>query len=155
MHHHLFGFIELFRVSVLASALFLVPLIATAADLEVTVEGVHASGGVLRVGLYDRANAARYPHADAVLTTLTRPADAESVTVVFSGLSPGEYALAALHDADEDGDMTQNFLGLPQEGYGFSNDAKGFLGPPSFRAARVRIEPNAARVTTIVTLFYP
>ncbi|MFZ7126701.1 MAG: DUF2141 domain-containing protein [Desulfobacterales bacterium] len=50
-------------------------------------------------------------------------------------IPPGTYALAVIHDENMNGKMDINWLGIPREGYGFSNDAKAPLGPPLFSAA--------------------
>ena len=53
----------------------------------------------------------------------------------FEDIPPGMYALAVVHDENMNGKLDANLLGIPKEGYGFSNDAKAFLGAPSFTAA--------------------
>jgi uncharacterized protein (DUF2141 family) len=53
----------------------------------------------------------------------------------FVDIPPGTYALAVIHDENMNGKLDTNWLGVPTEGYGFSNDAKAILGPPSFAAA--------------------
>lgn len=53
----------------------------------------------------------------------------------FEDIPPGTYALAVIHDENMDGKLDTNWLGVPTEGYGFSNDAKASLGAPSFSAA--------------------
>jgi uncharacterized protein (DUF2141 family) len=53
----------------------------------------------------------------------------------FEDIPPGRYALAVIHDENMNGKLDTNRLGVPAEGYGFSNDAKAFLSAPSFRAA--------------------
>jgi len=53
----------------------------------------------------------------------------------FLDIPPGTYALAVIHDENMDGKLDTNWLGIPKEGYGFSNDAKALLGPPSFTDA--------------------
>lgn len=53
----------------------------------------------------------------------------------FSGLASGKYAIAILHDENDDQKMNKTFLGLPKEGYGFSNNVMGTFGPPSFSKA--------------------
>jgi uncharacterized protein (DUF2141 family) len=53
----------------------------------------------------------------------------------FEDIPPGRYALAVVHDENMNGKLDTNHLGIPTEGYGFSNDVKGLLGPPSFAAA--------------------
>ena len=53
----------------------------------------------------------------------------------FEDIPPGTYAIAVVHDENMNGKLDTNFLGIPTEGYGFSNDVKGLFGPPSFSAA--------------------
>lgn len=50
----------------------------------------------------------------------------------FEDIPPGKYALAVIHDENMNGKLDTGFLGVPTEGYGFSNDA---AGRPSFSAA--------------------
>jgi len=53
----------------------------------------------------------------------------------FEDIPPGTYALGVIHDENMNGKLDTNALGFPKEGYGFSNDAVGWLGAPSFEAA--------------------
>lgn len=53
----------------------------------------------------------------------------------FEDIPPGTYAVAVIHDENMNGKLDTNLLGIPTEGYGFSNDAKGVVGAPSFSAA--------------------
>ena len=148
-----FRWLSVCAMLLLATCLNMAP--AGGANLTVEVEGLKTQGGTVRVGLFSSATADKWPYAEGVIATLVHPANAATVTLVFEDLAPGEYAVAALHDADDNGDMTNNFLGLPREGYGFSSGATGFLGPPSFNAARILIAPDDREVTTTISLHYP
>lgn len=53
----------------------------------------------------------------------------------FIDIPPGTYALAVVHDENMDGKLATNWLGVPKEGYGFSNNAQALLRAPSFDAA--------------------
>jgi len=53
----------------------------------------------------------------------------------FEDIPPGTYAMAVIHDENMNGKLDANWLGIPLEGYGFSNDAKAAMGAPSFSAA--------------------
>jgi uncharacterized protein (DUF2141 family) len=53
----------------------------------------------------------------------------------FEDIPPGTYALAVIHDENMNGKLDLNRLGVPTEGYGFSNDAKALLSAPSFSSA--------------------
>jgi uncharacterized protein (DUF2141 family) len=58
----------------------------------------------------------------------------------FEDIPPGTYAMAVIHDENMDGKLETNVLGIPTEGYGFSNDAEGKSGAPSFSAASFRYD---------------
>jgi uncharacterized protein (DUF2141 family) len=53
----------------------------------------------------------------------------------FEEIPPGRYAIGVIHDENMNGILDTNMIGVPKEGYGFSNDASGALGPPPFDAA--------------------
>ena len=53
----------------------------------------------------------------------------------FPGVTAGTYAVSVIHDENSNGKLDTNFLGIPREGVGASNNAKGHLGPPKFDAA--------------------
>ncbi len=53
----------------------------------------------------------------------------------FENIPPGTYALAVVHDENMNGKLDSNWLGIPKEGYGFSNDVKAVHGAPSFSDA--------------------
>ncbi len=58
-----------------------------------------------------------------------------SAVCEFTGIAPGRYAVSVFHDENSNGEMDTNFIGMPKEGVGASNDAKGHMGPPKFEAA--------------------
>jgi uncharacterized protein (DUF2141 family) len=53
----------------------------------------------------------------------------------FPGITAGTYAISVFHDENSNGKLDTNFLGIPREGVGASNNAKGHMGPPKFAAA--------------------
>jgi uncharacterized protein (DUF2141 family) len=65
----------------------------------------------------------------------------------FADIPPGTYALAVFHDENMNGTLDTNWLGMPTEGYGFSNDVKASLGPPSFAAASFAYDGRAREMT--------
>jgi len=70
----------------------------------------------------------------------------------FLDIKPGTYALAVTHDENMNGKIDTNWLGVPKEGYGFSNDAKAMLGPPSFSAASFHYDGQDIEMT--ISLHY-
>lgn len=56
----------------------------------------------------------------------------------------GEYAIAVLHDEDGDKLMTTRLLGIPKEGYGFSNNPAAKFGPPAWDKSAFRLDADHA-----------
>ena len=62
--------------------------------------------------------------------------------IVINDLKPGKYAFKYFHDENNDEEINTNFMGIPKEGYGFSNNAKGTFGPPSFDKMLFELEKS-------------
>jgi len=114
-----------------------------AEDLTVEVQHVFPNAGPVMVAVYDKAE--DFPAPQKGLAGQAVEAQGESAEAIFHGLAPGRYAVAVYQDLNRNGKLDKNFLGLPTEPYGFSKDARGSFGPPSFDAAAVDI-PAAAKV---------
>ena len=147
--------VNTFATIVLAGAAVFLAANANSADLEVSIEGLRSAEGQARVALHQRVPSASFPDEDGAVAKISRSADPSGVRVIFTGLSPGDYAVAAFHDADGDGELDQNILRIPTEGYGFSNGARGFMGPPSFDAAALTIGSGEERISVVVPIAYP
>ena len=72
----------------------------------------------------------------------------DSVKVIFENLKPGKYAISVLHDTNNNKDMDRNKLGIPKEGFGFSNNVTGAMGPPSFERAQYRFSSRIKKTWT-------
>ena len=131
------GVVVAFAIGVLS-----VPASADSAQLVVRIDGVRSDDGVVRLGLFRSAD--DFPRGQPVAGQSV-PAMAGSVVAVFDDVSDGRYAIAVYHDEDGDGQFTRNFLGLPLEGYGFSNDAPVVLGPPGFETAAIEVAGSFAQ----------
>ena len=120
-----------------------VGLRAAAEDLTVEVRHVAPNGGPVMVALYDKSE--DFPSPQKGLTGQVIDAQADSAVATFHGLAAGRYAVAVYQDLNRNGKFDKNFLGLPTEPYGFSKNARGSFGPPTFEAAAVDI-PATSRV---------
>lgn len=131
----------------LAGAVLLAPAFAVAEDravLSVKVDHIAPRGGNLRLAIYDERSFAddnAPPITDRVV-----PATPSVQTVTFDGIPPGAYAIKMFQDANRNEKFDTNWLGLPSERYGFSNNARPdwmHLSPPRFEAARIVLKPGA------------
>ena len=65
-----------------------------------------------------------------------------SMTVYFKNLKSGTYAISVYQDIDTNGKINQNFLGIPKEPVGVSNNAEGFMVPPKYEDAKFNLNAN-------------
>ena len=128
---------------------------AAAADLEVRIDGLRSAEGDVRVALHRQVGEGSFPGDAGVVSASFRRAAEGAVRFVFADVAPGAYAVAAFHDADGDGALNQNIVGMPTEGHGFSNGARGFMGPPSFEDAAVTVGESEVVVSVTVSIDYP
>jgi uncharacterized protein (DUF2141 family) len=70
----------------------------------------------------------------------------------FPGIVAGTYAVSAFHDQNSNGKLDTNFMGIPREGVGASNNAKGHFGPPKFEAAAFQF--SGGRLDLKITINY-
>ena len=124
----------------LAAALFaLLPLCSQAADVTLEVEGLDSSrlqGAMLMVAVYtEPASWLRQPQAGRRFS-LDAAANGK-LTVVLKDLPDGPLAISLFQDANANGRLDMNAMGLPVEPFGFSNNAAGNFGPPQFEQAVV------------------
>lgn len=102
--------------------------------LDLSVEGVRNGKGNITVSVYgDRPE--DFLAKGKKLVKVRLPASPGTVQGCVMLPKEGVYAVAAYHDEDGDRRFTRTMIGLPGEGYAFSNDPALFLGPPSFSAA--------------------
>lgn len=70
-------------------------------------------------------------------------------TVTFENIPSGMYAVSIFHDENDNGKMDKNFMGIPKEDYGCSNDASGFMGPPKWKDAKFELKADKTITITL------
>jgi uncharacterized protein (DUF2141 family) len=105
---------------------FLAPVTFLNAQSLLTVEIVNleSNKGVVRVDLVDR-------HEKTLIDTTCKIAD-NKCTIIYKDLKYDQYAIRYYHDENTNDELDTNILGIPKEGFGFSNDAYGNFGPKDF-----------------------
>lgn len=117
-----------------------------AASLVVRVGGLRNDVGVLGCDLY--AGKDGFPDRGGFRTATAAIHDGRA-SCVFAGLAPGTYAVTVIHDEDEDGDVRVNFLGIPLEGYGFSNNRAHAFRAPTWEESSFRLDAGEEKVIDV------
>jgi len=120
--------------------------------INITVTGIKDILGTMNVALYNNAGAFNNPNQ--AFRQLFIPVDAVTMTLKFDSIPPGEYAFGLFHDENNNQVLDQNFLGIPREGFGFSNNAMGTFGPPSWYQAKFNLPFNSYVSQTVNLRFY-
>ena len=125
--------------------LALLPGMASNADeLIVRVDNIKEAGEI-HIAIYDSAEAFEADRgekggaAPGITQGTIEMVEPGSVTYRYE-LPPGTYAIGIFHDANLNNRLDNYFFGVPREQYGFSNNARGFMGPPSFGDAAFSVE---------------
>jgi uncharacterized protein (DUF2141 family) len=101
-------------------------------DIAVNVEGIRNDLGVVKCGLFNSPVGFREPGKQ--YKGVEAPISGGKATCMFTDVPPGSYAVALFHAEHNEERLQTGAFGIPKGGYGFSRDAKGSFGPPSFDA---------------------
>lgn len=124
----------------LACALFAPQAIASSGGrIEATVSGVSVAPGMVGCALF--SSAAGFPlESDRPGVRIQRVAPAAgSALCIFDNVPPGTYAIAVVHDTNGNGRADTNFLGIPTEGVGVSNNVMPRMSAPTFDANKFAV----------------
>lgn len=102
--------------------------------IRIKITGLRNQKGHVLINLFNGQNG--YPDNAANAFRKARvEINGSEASVKFTDLPAGKYAFAVLHDENDDGVMNKTGVGIPKEGYGFSNNVTGAFGPPSWKRA--------------------
>jgi uncharacterized protein (DUF2141 family) len=134
-------------VAFLALALHF-PLQLFAADLTILVKGARNGDGSVVAALY--SSKASFPKDGQQFAAFRTRVAAGRASVTFHGLPPGDYAVTAFHDENNDGKLNRDATGIPTEGYGVSNDAHELLSPPYWDKASFALGDENKTITVTI-----
>jgi uncharacterized protein (DUF2141 family) len=103
-------------------------------SLTVVVVDLEGDEGQVVIALLDSAEA--YEKETVAFRSATPKISGGRASTTFEDIVHGTYALKVFHDKNGNGELDTNFMGLPKEHFGFSNNAMGRFGPPKFERAK-------------------
>ncbi len=137
---------------IILSSFFLLTLtsfhLSTDAGLKVTITNLRNNKGHVLISLFK--DGVGYPDKPEKAFKKEKVSISNNTAVLnLPALPSGNYAIAILHDENDDQKMNTNFFGLPKEGYGFSNNVMGTFGPPGYSKAKFSYSANTSAVISI------
>ncbi len=120
-------------------------VMAQKTNIKVNVENVKNAEGKIMIALYNSEET----YMKSLFKGDEPKAEVGTVVGEFKDVPYGTYAVAVFQDENENKKLDTNFMGIPKEAYGFSNNATGFMGPPSFKDAAFKVNSSAEKVINI------
>jgi uncharacterized protein (DUF2141 family) len=140
-------------IAAIALALLAPPTLARedgAASLRLEVSALRNTKGMLACRLF--SDAAGFPDGEGLRTVRVAITGSQG-SCVFDDVTPGTWAVAVIHDENGNGRLDKNFLGIPSEGYGVSNNRTYAASSPKWEESRFTVAPREP-VVLRVTLRY-
>lgn len=120
-------------------------------NLKVVVHNIKSKSGQVGFFLFNSAGA--FPsHTEKALLSGYVKTIGNTAEYTFNNLATGTYAVFVFHDEDNDKKLKTNFIGMPKEGMGVSNNAKGHFGPPKYNDAK--FDFSKSDQTIVISLTY-
>ena len=94
------------------------------ATLEIQVLNLRSNNGSVALELVDKN--------DEIVKEINSEIVNQVCIIIVNELKDGQYAIRYFHDENSNAELDTNWIGIPKEGYGFSNDAYGNFGPKDF-----------------------
>ena len=109
-------------------------------SLTVSINQIKNKSGNISIGIFNKKEGF-LKEGFQLAKTKVRVADS-SVSYTFKNLPKGYYAVAVFHDENSDNQCNLNFIGIPKESYGFSNNFRPKLSAPNFNQTKFFVDGN-------------
>lgn len=110
---------------------------AVAADIVINVSGISEARGSIGCALFPDSRG--FPMDNSGARAVWLPADPKGVSCRYTGLPDGTYAVSVSHDLNGNRRTDTNFLGIPTEAWGVSNNARPTMRAPRFDEAAFKV----------------
>jgi len=104
-------------------------------DLTINISNIKTKKGSIQIGLYDDPKV--FPEVGKEMQRFYIEVDSKDFSYTLKDLQKGTYAIAIYHDLNNDKECNTNFIGIPKEPYGFSNNIKPVFSAPSFKKTAI------------------
>lgn len=112
-------------------------------QLTVVIDGIKEPNGEIILAIFD--NESDFLEKEYTSKTIKVNKNGKA-TAIFDNLPKGSYSLSVIHDKNQNGKLDKNFIGLPTEGFGFSNNKMGKFGPPSFKDCEIELTQDRQEI---------
>ena len=130
------------KTTILTTAMLFCVLAFSQNELTVKINRLKSDEGKVMISLMDEKG--------KVVQQTSQTIEGKNCTVTFNNLPSGTYAIQYFHDENSNEELDTGMFGIPKEGYGFSNDARGMMGPPDLEEMLFSLQSDKSVSLTTV-----
>jgi len=120
--------------------------------INVEIVGLRNDSGHVLLALYNSAQG--FPeNRSKVFASASATIDHGLAFIKFNNVPYGIYAISVLHDENNNGDMDYGFMSIPTEGYGYSQNVRTGMTPPSFADCSFTLDSASKNITIRMIYF--
>lgn len=124
--------------NLIITILFSFPTLLSAQNkITVNFSNIKIIQGQIYVGLY--TSEGDFMKDDENFRNCITPVSDNTAQCILENIPNGKYAISVFHDENGNGKLDTGMFGIPKEPYGFSNNARGTFGPPSFHSSSFEV----------------
>ena len=110
-------------------------------DASIDIKGIRSPNGTLFIGWYNSSHGFTKPEKALYRRKMT-VGELDNVVVSFENIPAGTYAISVFYDLNNNGQLDKNFLGIPKEPYGFSNNIRHQTRAATFEECAFQLKSN-------------
>ena len=109
-------------------------------QLIIKISNIEKTKGEIKVGIFNTDR--NFLKEGAAIRNYSVKVDKNTAVLTITDLPKGEYAVSMYHDENSDNECNRNFIGIPKEAYGFSNNIKPKMSAPKYNDCKFTFEEN-------------
>jgi uncharacterized protein (DUF2141 family) len=108
--------------------------------LTIQISNIEKLKGEIKIGVFNKES--HFLKEGAAIKNYSVKVDKNTAVLTITDLPKGEYAISMYHDENMDKKMNTNFIGIPKESYGFSNNIRPRMSAPKYKDCKFSFSEN-------------
>lgn len=134
------------KLLLVITLVFLTFKVQSQSKVVIQLEGIKYPKGKILVNLFNQNAGFPSRNQQAFKAAVVNVSSANNIFITFDNLPHGNYAISLFHDENENNAIDKNFLGIPVEGYAFSNNYKPLVKSPTFKDAMFEVREDTKKL---------
>ena len=109
-------------------------------ELTIKISNIEKIRGEIKIGVFNADK--NFLKESGTIKNYSIKVDKNTASITITDLPKGEYAITMYHDENSDNECNRNFMGIPKEAYGFSNNFKPKFGPPKYKDCKFMLSDD-------------